>query len=132
MADITAPPPSPLAAGLACRCPRCGRGPLYRGYLTVRDRCAQCGLNFRDHDSGDGPAVFLIFILGFLVVGMAIWVEVAFLPPLWVHSLLWPVVILGLALAMLRPAKAIMVALQFRHRPDEMGVDRADGDSAQP
>jgi uncharacterized protein (DUF983 family) len=132
MADITAPPPSPLAAGLSCRCPRCGRGPLYRGYLTVRDRCAQCGLNFRDHDSGDGPAVFLIFILGFLVVGMAIWVEVAFLPPLWVHSLLWPVVILGLALAMLRPAKAIMVALQFRHRPDEMGVDRADGDSAQP
>lgn len=118
---------STLKTGLACRCPRCGRGRLYEGYLTVRDRCEICGLDMRRHDSGDGPAVFLIFILGFVVVGLAIWVEVAFLPPLWVHALIWPVVILGLALAMLRPAKAILVALQYRHRPEEMAGDDGNG-----
>ncbi|MEX2641897.1 MAG: DUF983 domain-containing protein [Acetobacterales bacterium] len=113
-------------AGIACRCPCCGEGSLYTGYLTVRDRCAVCGLDMRRHDSGDGPAVFLIFILGVVVVGMAISVEVVFLPPLWLHALLWPPVILGLALILLRPAKAVLVALQYRHRPGEMGA--ADGD----
>ena len=112
---------SPLAAGLGCRCPRCGRGRLFRGYLTVRERCDVCGLDLRKADSGDGPAVFLIFILGALVVPLALLVESALEPPLWVHMALWPIVILALALGMLRPAKAYMVALQFRHRASESG-----------
>ena len=75
------PPVSPFAAGLACRCPRCGRGRLFDGFLTVVPRCAVCGLDLSPHDSGDGPAVFLIFILGALVVPIAIFAEVWFEPP---------------------------------------------------
>lgn len=112
---------SPFAAGLGCRCPRCGRGKLFQGYLTVRERCEACGLDLRKADSGDGPAVFIIFILGFLVVPIALWVEAAFEPPMWVHMVIWPVVILGLALGLLRPMKATMIALQFRHRASDSG-----------
>mgnify|MGYP001478580252 CR=1 FL=1 len=112
---------SPFAAGLGCRCPRCGRGKLFQGYLTVRERCEACGLDLRKADSGDGPAVFIIFILGFLVVPIALWVEAAFEPAMWVHMVIWPVVILGLALGLLRPMKATMIALQFRHRASDSG-----------
>jgi uncharacterized protein (DUF983 family) len=109
---------SPFQAGLLCRCPRCGRGPLFEGVLTVRERCTQCGLDMRAHDSGDGPAVFVILILGFLVVGLALLLEARFEPPLWVHALIWPVVIFGGTILMLRPLKATLIALQFRHRRD--------------
>jgi len=112
---------SPLAAGLGCRCPRCGRGRLYQGYLTVRERCDACGLDLKKADTGDGPAVFLIFILGALVVPLALAVESTFEPPLWLHMVVWPVVILALALGMLRPAKAFVIALQFHHRASESG-----------
>ncbi|MEO1192602.1 MAG: DUF983 domain-containing protein [Pseudomonadota bacterium] len=114
-------PVSPFAAGLACRCPRCGKGKLFSGYLTVAERCTVCGLDLAKADSGDGPAVFLIFILGAIVVPMAFWVESAFLPPLWVHMVIWPVVILGLSLSLLRPAKALLIALQFKNRASDTG-----------
>ena len=107
---------SPYAAGLRCRCPRCGDGPLFEGLLTVRETCTVCGLDLRAHDAGDGPAVFVILILGALVVTMALIVEVKLEPPLWVHALIWPVVILAGAIGMLRPLKATLVALQFQHR----------------
>jgi uncharacterized protein (DUF983 family) len=116
------PPVSPISAGLRCRCPRCGRGRLFQGFLTVAPRCETCGLNLSPHDSGDGPAVFLVFILGALVVPMAIFVEAWFAPPQWVHMAVWPVVILGLALGLLRPAKGIFVAYHYknlRHEYDE-------------
>jgi uncharacterized protein (DUF983 family) len=111
-----------LRAALRCRCPRCGEGALFRGVLTVRDRCAVCGLDLREHDSGDGPAVLVIFVLGAIVVGLAFWVEFTFEPPLWVHVILWPTVTLPLAIALMRPMKAAMVALQYRHRASEMGL----------
>ncbi|HEX9461450.1 MAG TPA: DUF983 domain-containing protein [Alphaproteobacteria bacterium] len=109
-------PASWLSTGLRCRCPRCGDGPLYDGLLTVRERCAVCGLDLKAQDAGDGPAVFVILILGFLVVGAALIVEVKFSPPLWVHALLWPGFILVGAVLMLRIFKATLVALQFCHR----------------
>ncbi|HEX6979539.1 MAG TPA: DUF983 domain-containing protein [Alphaproteobacteria bacterium] len=118
MAVDSPAPPSPIRAGLLCRCPNCGVGPLYAGLLDVRARCSHCGLDLKAHDSGDGPAVFVIFILGFLVVALALLTEAWFEPPLWVHMVIWPVVILGGALAMLRPLKAILIALQYRHRRD--------------
>ena len=83
---------------------------------AVGETCAVCGLDLRGHDSGDGPAVFIIFILGFLVVPMALWVEMAYMPPLWLHAVMWGPVIIGLTLVLLRPLKGIMVALQYRHR----------------
>lgn len=110
---------SPFVAGLRCRCPRCGEGPLFRGLLEVRTRCAVCDLDLKAQDSGDGPAVFVILILGFIVVGLALWVELRYEPPFWVHALLWGPLIIGGSLAMLRPLKATMIALQYRHRRDE-------------
>jgi uncharacterized protein (DUF983 family) len=109
--------PSPLAAGLRCRCPRCGRGPLYRGLLAVAPACRVCGLDLTAHDSGDGPAAFAILLLGLVVVGLALVVEVRFEPPLWVHAVLWTPLILVGAIAILRPLKAVMVALHYRHGP---------------
>ncbi len=111
---------SPLTAGMRCACPRCGRGKLFKGFLTVKDTCDVCGLELSRHDSGDGPAVFLIFILGFLVVPVALWVSMTVEWPLWLHTIVWSVVILGLALGMLRPAKAYVVALQYRYRRNEL------------
>ncbi len=116
-----APPPWWLAA-LACRCPRCGQGKLYDGILTIKPACTACGLDLRAHDTGDGPAALVILLLGTIVVGLAFWVEFRFEPPLWVHAVLWPVVTLPLALLMIRPLKAALVALQFRHRASEMGL----------
>ena len=109
-------------AALACRCPRCGIGKLYQGVLTVRPSCPHCGLDLRAHDSGDGPAALVIMLLGAIVVLMAVIVELKFEPPLWVHAILWPIVTIPLALLIMRPLKAALIAQQFRHRATEMGL----------
>ena len=118
MAEDYYSPISSFKAGSGRRCPRCGRGRLYEGLPKIIDRCAVCGLDLTEHDAGDGPQVFVILILGF-VVGFAFWVDVAFTPPLWVHALIWPPVILGGAPAMLRPLKAGLAAQRFRHGAGE-------------
>ena len=115
------PPVSPLAAGLRCRCPRCGQGKLYDGLLDVAATCSVCGLDLRAEDAGDGPAVFVVLILGAVVVGLAILVEVKFEPPMWVHLVLWTPVVFGGAIAMLRPLKAWLIAMQYRHHRMESG-----------
>ena len=107
-------PVSPFAAALLCRCPRCGKGKLYDGLLSVVPSCAICGLDLRAQDAGDGPAVFVVFFLGAIVVALAIAVEMLFEPPLWVHVVLWTPVVLGGAILMLRPLKAGFIALQYR------------------
>jgi uncharacterized protein (DUF983 family) len=118
-------PPSPIAAAISCSCPACGKGRLFDGYLTVVDRCESCGLPLARNDTGDGPAVFLIFILGFLVVPVALVVSLQVDWPLWLHGLIWGVLILGLALGMLRPAKAYVIALQYRFHRDSF--EREEG-----
>ena len=110
------PAVSPLRAALGCRCPRCGRGRLFAGLLNVRLACEICGLDLSAQDAGDGPAVFTILFLGIIVVGLAALVEINFSPPIWVHLLLWTPLILAGAIAMLRPLKAGLIALQYRHR----------------
>ena len=117
---------SPIAAGLACKCPRCGRGRLFDGYLTVAEGCTVCGLDLRKADSGDGPAVFIIFILGFLVVPLALLLEAKAAPPYWVHLVIWPVVILSGALGLLRPLKGLLIALQFHHKASDSGTQTYD------
>ena len=121
MATSDRPLVSPFKDGLSCRCPACGSGKLFQGILKVADRCSVCRLDLSAQDSGDGPAVFIILILGFIVVPLALVVEANFEPPLWVHAILWPPVILGGALLMLRPFKATMIALQYRHKTHERG-----------
>jgi len=84
--------------------------------LDVRQACEACGLDLSAQDAGDGPAVFVILFLGALVVGLAALVEIKFSPPIWLHLLLWgPLIVIG-AIAMLRPLKAGLIALQYRHR----------------
>lgn len=116
MAEAPLSPVSPFRAGLFCRCPRCGTGRLYSGYLKVVEKCAQCGLELRKHDAGDGPAVFVVLIVGAIIVALALWVEISYQPPYWVHGVIWAPAILGGCLGALRPAKALMIALQFKHK----------------
>jgi uncharacterized protein (DUF983 family) len=110
---------SPLFAGLLARCPRCGKGPLFKNVLELRDRCSGCGLDYRFIDTGDGPAVFAIFILGFLVLGLALYVEFTYEPPVWVHAVLWGVATPLFALVLLRFLKAGLIALQYKHKAEE-------------
>ena len=105
-----------LRAAFGCRCPRCGKGRLFAGLLSVREACEVCRLDLSAQDAGDGPAVFVILFLGFIVVGLAALVEIRFAPPIWVHLLLWTPLILVGAVAMLRPLKAGLIALEYRHR----------------
>ena len=122
------PPVSPVSAGLRCRCPRCGVGPLFRGLLTVNDICAHCGFDLKAEDSGDGPAVFVIFIVGPVAVGLAFWLEVAASPPYWIHLLVWPPLIVLGSIALLRPLKALLIALQYRHKAGDTGKNTFRGD----
>jgi len=118
-----------ILAGLACRCPRCGKGKLLQGFLTLRPRCETCGLDFAFADSGDGPAVFIILIAGFIVVGAALVTEIAYQPPIWVHAVLWGPLILIVTLGPLRPLKGLMIALQYHHDAAEGRLERREGGS---
>ena len=111
--------PSPVAAGLAARGPRCGRGALFRSGLILREKCEHCGLSYAFADSGDGPAVFAIFILGFLVLGGALFVEFRVEPPVWVHVVLWGVLTPLLAIGLLRVLKGTLIAIQYKHKAGE-------------
>ena len=108
--------PTALSTALTCRCPRCGTGPLFEGFVQVRARCENCGLDLSDHDSGDGPAVFLIFILGAICVPLALWINAVFSVPFWLPAVIAGTVALGLTFGLLRPTKAYVIALQYRHR----------------
>ncbi len=108
-----------LGFGLRGLCPRCGKGGLFEGFLQVTQRCPVCGLDFVGHDAGDGPAVFGIFILTFVVVGLAGLVEHLFSPPMWLHMLLWTPLIVGGGLLLLRPLKGLTIAIQHRVRSVE-------------
>jgi uncharacterized protein (DUF983 family) len=102
--------------GLACKCPRCGRGKLYAGFLDLRPTCESCGLDFAFIDTGDGPAIFIIMIAGAIVVGCALIVEVKYQPPYWLHAVLWLPLILATTLLPLRAMKSLLIALQFHHK----------------
>ena len=117
---------SPYAAGLTARCPRCGKGRLFAGFLALRPRCESCGLDYSFADAGDGPAVFVMFIAGFIVVGLALVVEIKYAPSLWVHAALWLPLILLVTLAPLRLIKGLLIALQYYHDATEGRLDRRD------
>jgi uncharacterized protein (DUF983 family) len=117
---------SAITTGLAGRCPRCRNGTLFAGFLTLRPRCEVCGLDYAFADSGDGPAVFVIFLAGLIVVGCALITEALYEPPFWVHALLWGPLVLATTLLPLRPLKGLMIALQYHHKAAEGRAD-ADG-----
>jgi uncharacterized protein (DUF983 family) len=127
------PRQNPVSTGIMGRCPRCGEGRLFAGFLTLDERCQTCGLDFDFADSGDGPAVFVILILGFVVVAGALLLELAYVPPLWLHAILWPPLVLILSLGMLRPMKGVMIALQFvnQARPGVIGGEMGSATAGQ-
>ena len=108
--------PSALAAGLACRCPACGRGRLFAGYLKVRSPCEGCGADLAAYDNDDGPAAFLILAVGFVNVFGALIFEARYAPPAWVHFSIWLPFTVVAVLALLRPFKGVRVALQYKNR----------------
>jgi uncharacterized protein (DUF983 family) len=102
--------------GIACKCPRCGKGSIYSGFLTLRPACEACGLDFAFMDSGDGPAIFMIMIAGAIVVAAALIVEIKYQPPFWLHAALWLPLILATTLLPLRAMKSLLIALQYHHK----------------
>lgn len=111
--------PSPYYAGLTCRCPRCGRGRQFSGYLRLAASCTACGLDLRFADSGEGPAIFVIFAVAPVVIILALVVGTLFNPPPYIHLMLWIPTTLVLSLLLLPPFKATLVALQYRHDAHE-------------
>jgi uncharacterized protein (DUF983 family) len=124
MSDQPSSQVSPLHAGLMGRCPACGRGKLFSGFLNLRERCDACGLDYGFSDSGDGPAVFVILFAGFVVVASALLVEVAYQPPFWIHAALWLPLVLITTLAPLRLMKGLLIALQYHHKAAEGRLER--------
>jgi uncharacterized protein (DUF983 family) len=110
--------PAPLTSALTGSCPRCGKGRLFAGPVRFAERCTSCGLDFAQFNVGDGPAAFLILIVGALLVIGALWLDAAAEPPWWVH-LLWLPVGLLLTAGGLRLAKAWLLGAEYRHRARE-------------
>jgi uncharacterized protein (DUF983 family) len=113
------PPVPALYAGVRCRCPRCGQGKLFNGFLKLRDECDVCHLDYGCADAGDGPAVFAILLAGFLACGGAVLTELLYSPPYWAHAAIWLPVAAALPLALLRPLKATIIALQYKNKAAE-------------
>ena len=111
--------PSPFVAGLTCRCPRCGQGKLFSGYLKLAKSCSTCGLDLAFADSGDGPAIFVIFLVAPVVIILALATGALFNPAPYVHLFLWIPTTIVLSLALLPPFKGVLVALQYRHDAHE-------------
>lgn len=124
MTAISPTPGSAALRGMLGRCPACGRGRLFRGYIALPASCEACGLDYGFADSGDGPAVFVMLIAGFLALGFVLWFEFAIEPPFWVHLVVSLPVTLLICLALLRVMKGLLIALQHKHDAAEGRLDR--------
>lgn len=114
----------PIVHGLRGRCPRCGEGRLFQGFLSLRSACDHCKLDYGFADAGDGPAVFVILIGGGIVVFAALMTEMLYQPPYWLHAMLWLPLILIVTLAPLRLLKGLLIALQYHHKAAEGRLER--------
>lgn len=111
--------PAPVITGLKGLCPRCGKGHVFKGYLTIRPKCEVCGLDLAFADTGDGPAFFVMSIVGIVVVALALWAEFTFSPPIWLHLVMWSALSILMSLALMRPLKGVLMALQYHHKAEE-------------
>ena len=111
-------PLSPFVTGLRGRCPRCGQGRLFSGFVTIAPRCGVCDLDLSFADAGDGPAVFVSLVAGFVVLGAALAVEIAFEPPLWIYPIVFAPLALVVCVALLRPFKGFLIAAQYVNRAE--------------
>lgn len=108
-----------LSVGLRCRCPRCGEGRLFNGFLTLRPRCEACGLDYGFADPADGPAFFIMMTMAFPVTAFGIWLELAFDPPLWIHAVVTLPLLLLACVPIIRPLKGLFVASQYINKAGE-------------
>lgn len=118
--------PTPIRVGLRGCCPRCGEGKLFVSLLKPAKSCINCDLDYEFIDAGDGPAVFVILIIGFLVTAMAMAVQSSFAPPIWVHMLLWIPLITILSVWSLQFSKGIMIALQYKTKAEQGSLDSSE------
>ena len=114
---------SAFAAGVKCRCPNCGEGRVYRGFLTFKERCDACGADLTIADTGDGASFFVMFAALILIVPSAMFFEFALRPPAWLHIIIWPPLTFAFCLLFLRPVKALLFALQWKHKAGEGRVE---------
>ncbi|TXN22326.1 DUF983 domain-containing protein [Methylobacterium sp. WL9] len=92
---------------------------MFDGFLTFRPSCEVCGQDFSSFSTGDGPAFFVMSIVGFVVVGLALWMEITYEPPIWVHALVATSLSVGLSLALVRPLKGLLAALQLHNKAEQ-------------
>jgi uncharacterized protein (DUF983 family) len=115
---VKADEPSSLKAALAGNCPRCGAHTLFAGWVKFAHQCRACGLDFDSFNVGDGPAAFLILIVGAIVTVGALVLDAAAEPPWWVH-LIWIPIATALTIGGLRIGKAALLAQEYKHRARE-------------
>ena len=115
------PPPSspPAVTGLLGRCPRCGRASMFRGLVALAETCPACGLDFSFADTGDGPAFFASFIGGFIVLGVGVWMQIAYEPAAWVYPLLFIPFGAVVCIVLLRACKGVLVSLQYANKAEQ-------------
>ncbi len=118
---------SPILKAIAGRCPRCGQGRLFRGFLQVAPECEVCALNLTHHDAADGPAVFVTFFVGTIAAVGAVWFDLSQNPPIWLHFVIWPIVVTGLSVGLLRPFKGFFVGAQYKYRAVDRTMDNDGG-----
>ncbi len=117
--DHEYPPLPPISTGLAGRCPRCGGGKLFTGFLTVAPACDACGLDYGFADAGDGPAFFVSMISGAVIAGLVLLIQVSADPPIWVYAVIFLPLTVLLCLGPLRPLKGVLIALQYRNKAEQ-------------
>lgn len=118
------PSQSPYRTGLAGRCPRCGKGRLFNGFITLADACEQCQLDYGFADAGDGPAVFVTLLGGFVLLGLALFVQMTYAPPVWLLMTIFAPLTLIVSIGMLRPLKGLLIALQYVHKAEQGRLER--------
>ena len=118
------PPVSPITAGITGRCPRCGQGKMFRGFLALAPQCSVCGFDLGAFaDTGHGPAVFVSLIAGTIVVALALWVEVVYEPSIWVYVVVFLPLTFVLCLGILRLLMGVLIALQYRNKAEQGHFD---------
>ncbi len=117
--DDQYPPQSPYSTGLGGRCPRCGEGRLFNGFITLAEKCDHCGMDYKFADAGDGPAVFVTLLGGFVLLGLALFVQMVYEPPVWLLMAIFFPLTLLVSVGMLRPLKGLLICLQYRNKAEQ-------------
>ena len=120
--------PGIAAAALFGLCPRCGARTLFDGMATFAPKCRACGLDLSRFNVGDGPAAFLTLIIGTLITVLAIWVELAFEPPFWLHIVLWVPLTAAMVVWGLRAAKGALLAAEYQRDAREVRNEDLKGE----